>query len=105
MLCVNERSWKVGLPAPPPLPSLVARGLTTPQDQLRTSISSLCFESSDSPLMSPIFAKMSGATADLPRRAYHGLERLRAARAALSPCTDPARRDLPSRRRAGAACA
>src|SRR4030095_11822406 len=33
----------------------------TPQDHESTSISSLCFESSDSPLMSPIFAKMSVA--------------------------------------------
>src|SRR6476659_2039887 len=33
----------------------------TPHDHESTSISSLCFESSDSPLMSPIFAKMSDA--------------------------------------------
>jgi hypothetical protein len=33
----------------------------TPHENESTSISSLCFESSDSPLISPIFAKMSDA--------------------------------------------
>src|SRR5580765_442892 len=37
----------------------------TPQDQESTSTSSLCLLSSDSPLMSPIFAKMSDAITEL----------------------------------------
>ena len=37
----------------------------TPQDHESTSTSSLCLASSDSPLMSPIFAKMSAAIGDL----------------------------------------
>src|SRR5437764_12432736 len=64
ILCVNERSWKFALPAPAPLPA-TATEFVTPQDQLRTSISSLCLLSWDSPLMSPSFAKMSAATRGL----------------------------------------
>src|SRR2546427_8295442 len=37
----------------------------TPHDHESTSTSSLCLESSDSPLMSPIFAKMSDAITKL----------------------------------------
>ena len=56
---VKERSWKVALPAPPPPPMVAA--FATPQENDSTSISSLCLSSADSPLMSPIFAKMSDA--------------------------------------------
>ena len=45
----------------------------TPQDQLSTSISSLCLSSSDSPLMSPSFAKMSDATTTSPRSGSSGV--------------------------------
>src|SRR5262245_17637070 len=66
ILCVKERSWNVAFPAPPPLPTPCGLRLSTPQDQLRTSISSLCLSSIDSPLMSPSFAKMSDATMTSP---------------------------------------
>src|SRR4029077_15954922 len=65
MLCVKERSWKLALPSPPPLPPRISPAFDTPHDQLRTSISPLCLSSSDSPLMSPIFAKMSDAITGL----------------------------------------
>src|SRR5689334_4318165 len=61
ILWVKERSAKRALPWPAPVPATVT-SFVTPQDQLRTSISPLCFSSSDSPLMSPSFAKMSAAT-------------------------------------------
>ena len=59
-------------PPPPPVPILPAR--VTPQEYDSTSISSLCLESVDSPLMSPSFAKMSAAM-DAPE---HSLVRLTA---------------------------
>src|SRR5215475_5520366 len=59
-LCRKDRSEKVAFPAPPPLESIFAE-FATPQEYDSTSISSLCLESWDSPLMSPIFAKMSDA--------------------------------------------
>src|SRR5215831_18395104 len=50
-----ERSWKVALPAPPPLPpppvGMCAK-FVTPQEYDSTSTSSLCLSSRDSPLMS-----------------------------------------------------
>src|SRR5262245_65599462 len=56
------RSWKVALPAPPPPPpGATAPEFVTPHENESTSISSLCLASIDSPLMSPIFAKMCGA--------------------------------------------
>src|SRR5262245_16455735 len=58
ILWTMTRSWKVALPAPPPLPVLIA-GFVTPQEYDSTSISSLCLASRDSPLMSPSLAKMS----------------------------------------------
>src|SRR5262249_10442409 len=60
-----ERSWKVALPAPPPLPVGMCAEFVTPQEYDSTSTSSLCLSSRDSPLMSPIFAKMSAATEHL----------------------------------------
>jgi len=54
-------SWKLALPSPPPLPCAMEPALFTPHEYDSTSISSLCLSSSDSPLMSPIFAKMSDA--------------------------------------------
>src|SRR5262245_55952455 len=64
-----ERSWKVALPAPPPLPPPVGMcaEFVTPQEYDSTSTSSLCLASRDSPLMSPIFAKMSAAMEHLKR--------------------------------------
>src|SRR5262245_50943054 len=62
-----ERSWKVALPAPPPLPVGMCAVFVTPQEYDSTSTSSLCLSSRDSPLMSPIFAKMSAAM-DTPER-------------------------------------
>jgi hypothetical protein len=62
MPCVKTMSWKVALPAPPPAPVMDAE-LLTPQENDRTSISPLCLSSADSPLMSPILAKMSEAIA------------------------------------------
>src|SRR5262245_58635018 len=56
-----NRSWKVALPAPPPPPVEVDPEFVTPHENESTSISSLCLESTDSPLMSPILAKMSVA--------------------------------------------
>src|SRR3977135_3812763 len=56
-----DRSWKVALPAPAPPPGPMVAPLVTPQENDSTSISSLCLASADSPLMSPIFAKMSDA--------------------------------------------
>src|SRR5262249_40890865 len=49
-----ERSWKVALPAPPPLPVGMCAEFVTPQEYDSTSTSSLCLSSRDSPLMSPI---------------------------------------------------
>src|SRR5215471_18775250 len=54
-----ERSWNVALPAPPPPPVPTCTGFVTPQEYDRTSTSSLCLSSVDSPLISPSFAKMS----------------------------------------------
>src|SRR4029078_13348454 len=62
ILWVKERSWKVAFPLPPPLPVRGALAFVTPQDQLSSSISSLCLSSSDSPLMPPSVAQMSDAT-------------------------------------------
>src|SRR5690349_3857489 len=62
MPCVKTMSWKVALPAPPPAP-VIDWELLTPQENDRTSISPLCLSSADSPLMSPILAKMSAAIA------------------------------------------
>src|SRR5262245_15540633 len=58
------KSWNVALPAPapPPAPELTW-AFVTPHENESTSISSLCLLSRDSPLMSPIFAKMSDAIA------------------------------------------
>ena len=61
-----DKSWKVALPAPPPPPVGDPPLLVTPHENDITSISSLCLASSDSPLMSPIFAKMSDAMVDAP---------------------------------------
>ena len=61
ILWTMERSWKVALPAPAPLPVAIVAEFVTPQEKDSTSISSLCLSSRDSPLMSPIFAKMSDA--------------------------------------------
>src|SRR5262249_13634657 len=58
-----ERSWNVALPAPPPPPEGMCAVFVTPQEYDSTSTSSLCLSSRDSPLMSPIFAKMSAAMA------------------------------------------
>jgi hypothetical protein len=56
-LWTMDRSGKVGLPVPTPVaPPLDA--LVTPHENERTSILSLCLASCDSPLMSPIFAKI-----------------------------------------------
>src|SRR6478735_207494 len=60
------RSWKVALPAPAPPPPPMLAPLVSPQENDSTSISSLCLESRDSPLMSPIFAKMSAAIWYIP---------------------------------------
>src|SRR5262245_46487462 len=60
MWCTMVRSWKVALPAPlPPPPGETDAEFVTPHENESTSISSLCLSSSDSPLMSPIFAKIS----------------------------------------------
>src|SRR5678815_3785319 len=61
ILWTMERSWNVALPAPPPPPEGIAAWFVTPHENESTSISSLCLSSSDSPLISPIFAKMSEA--------------------------------------------
>src|SRR6266487_1029398 len=60
-----ERPWKVALPAPPPPPISIPPVFVTPQENDSASISSLCLASTDSPLMSPIFAKMSVAIGTL----------------------------------------
>ena len=62
----NDRSWNVALPSPPPDPWPIEPALLTPQEYDSTSISSLCLASSDSPLMSPSFAKMSEAMIHAP---------------------------------------
>src|ERR1700754_1503051 len=49
------------MPTPLPLPDEADPEFATPHENESTSISSLCLASSDSPLMSPIFAKMSVA--------------------------------------------
>jgi hypothetical protein len=54
-------SHQSALPAPPAPPAAVPPVFVTPHENETTSISSLCLSSSDSPLMSPIFAKMSDA--------------------------------------------
>src|SRR5215831_4507875 len=72
-----ERSWKVALPAPPPPPVPIWPGFVTPQEYDSTSTSSLCLLSVDSPLMSPIFAKMSTAT-DSPRQSIEATHHARA---------------------------
>ena len=51
---------------PDPLPDPADPEFETPQENENTSISSLCLASSDSPLMSPIFAKMSVAIGPSP---------------------------------------
>src|SRR6478609_10286045 len=58
-----SRSSNTALPVapPPPPPEPVEPVFETPQENESTSISSLCLASTDSPLMSPIFAKMSVA--------------------------------------------
>jgi hypothetical protein len=58
MPCTIDSSWNVALPTPDPLPDPDGPAFATPQENESTSISSLCLASSDSPLMSPIFAKM-----------------------------------------------
>src|SRR5262245_31908319 len=73
-----ERSWNVALPAPPPPPEGMCAVLVTPQEYDSTSTSSLCLSSRDSPLMSPIFAKMSAAMAT----PEHSVMRLAAGRTA-----------------------
>src|SRR5262245_46233264 len=66
ILCVNAKSWNLAFPAPPPPPTTPDPPPATPHDQLRTSISSLCLSSVDSPLISPSFAKISPATTTSP---------------------------------------
>ena len=61
--CVNTKSLKLALPAAAPLPPATPPAWLTPHDQESTSTSSLCLPSSDSPLMSPSFMKMSAAMA------------------------------------------
>ena len=56
--CMKLKSAKLALPAPPPGP-VTDPDCATPQDHESTSTSSLCLASLDSPLMSPILAKMS----------------------------------------------
>src|SRR4030095_16033911 len=56
-----DRSWKVALPAPAPPPEAMEPAFVTPHENESTSISFLCLSSSDSPLISPSFAKMSDA--------------------------------------------
>src|SRR5262245_45022215 len=56
-----ERSLKVARPPTPPPPEEPEAGWATPHENESTSISSLCVASVDSPLMSPILAKMPDA--------------------------------------------
>src|SRR5258706_5348221 len=58
---VNEKSWTMTLPAPPPTPTCVSPEFAMAQLQARTSISPLCLASPDSPLRSPILMNMSTA--------------------------------------------
>src|SRR6185437_8455764 len=58
---VNERSCTLTLPAPAPVPRCVVPLWLMPQLHARTSISSLCFLSTDSPFRSPILINMSTA--------------------------------------------
>src|SRR6478752_3176675 len=55
---VKLNSWKLALPAPPPPPWLAVPDWDTPHDHDRTSISSLCLTSLDSPLIVPMRAKI-----------------------------------------------
>ncbi len=59
----NEKSWKSAFPDPPPPPEAAPPNWLTPQLNERTSISSLCFWSTDSPGISAIFRNMSTAIA------------------------------------------
>src|SRR3954471_12928755 len=57
---VSERSWiRSGTARPALFLRVCAVPSDSPHDQARTSISSLCLSSSDSPLMSPSFRNMS----------------------------------------------
>src|ERR1700751_4352634 len=51
---VNDRSWKLALPAPAPPPTCADPELLTPQLQASTSIVSLYVLSFDSPLISGV---------------------------------------------------
>jgi hypothetical protein len=48
---VIDRSWKFALPEPPPLPEWKVPEFDRPQLHARMSTLSLCFASTDSPLM------------------------------------------------------
>src|SRR3954470_2143222 len=61
MYLVKLRSCTYSLPAPPPPPTCAEPLFDRPQLHARTSISSLCFESRDSPFRSPILMNMSSA--------------------------------------------
>src|SRR3954470_25007803 len=75
MTCVNVMSWNAALPSPPPLPEDIEPAFETPHEYDSTSISSLCLSSSDSPLISPSFAKMSAAISPLlSLNCYRGSE-------------------------------
>src|SRR5437764_15326542 len=64
MYLVNDRSWKLALPAPPPPPMWVVPDCDMPQLQARTSMSPFapCSLSADSPLMlAPMLMNISNA--------------------------------------------
>src|SRR5262245_33926101 len=66
MYLVNDRSCTLHLPAPAPPPTCALPELEMPQDQARTSISSLWTLSRDSPFSSPILMNMSIPRTQLP---------------------------------------
>src|SRR4051812_46444855 len=69
--CMKLRSEKLAFPAPPPPPWLIVPVWDTPNDHDRMSISPVCFESLDSPLMSPSFKNTSTAIPYAPLLQRH----------------------------------
>src|SRR5262245_12528943 len=67
MYFVNDRSFTLTLPDPPPPPMWAVPDCERPQLHDRTSISSLCFPSSDSPLTPSILKNMSTAISPSPQ--------------------------------------
>src|SRR5262245_37131025 len=71
MYFVNDRSWTLTFPAPAPPPMWALPDWFMPQLHDRTSISSLCLSSPDSPLIPSILMNMSTAMDHLLLHSRH----------------------------------